>query len=62
MANPRPEGYRQRLGPRGVNIKRDYPAFTIRLPIAQYGKLVDRAAKNKRSIASEVELIMEDVL
>lgn len=44
---------------KAVLIRRDYRAFTIRVPQALYDKVLASALENKRSIASEMELVLE---
>ncbi len=44
---------------RGRNIKRDYRAFTIRLPQKLYDELQAEANSHRRSVAAQVELDLE---
>lgn len=45
----------------GRNVKRDFPAFTIRLPKPLYEAVTKAADDNRRSRAAEIELALEKI-
>lgn len=53
---------RQFCAPRGNHIKEKYRPFTVRFTQENYEKLLARSQKNHRSVAAEVELIVQEAL